>query len=105
MGARLGSDEAAAWTGLVANLLVLPGLGSLMAERRVGWAQAALATAGAALTLLWLAAFVRDWIRAGAFPFDAGPALGEGLLGIALFFAAWLWSLATSLEVIRRARR
>ena len=43
-------DEARAWTSLMTNLLVLPGLGSLLAGRRAGWPQAALALAGFALS-------------------------------------------------------
>jgi hypothetical protein len=101
---RLGGDEAAAWSGMAANLLVLPGLGSLMAGRKVGWLQAVLASSGALLSLLWLVSFVRACIRLGAVPLDAGPDLGVGLAGIAAFGVAWLWALVTSLDVVRRAR-
>jgi hypothetical protein len=104
LGVRLGSDEAAAWTALATNLLVLPGLGSLMAGRKVGWPQAVLALAGAALTLLWLVSFTGEWMRLGAFPLDAGPEIGRGLAGVAAFFVAWLWSLLTSLDGVRQAR-
>jgi hypothetical protein len=105
MGERLGSEEAAAWAALAANLLVLPGLGSLMASRKAGWLQAALALAGAALSLVWLIAFARVWIRLGAFPLGEELDMATGLLGIALFAAAWLWSLATSLDLLRQSRR
>jgi hypothetical protein len=99
---RVGNDEAVAWGGLVANLLVLPGLGSLLVGRRVGWIQAALAVGGFVLTLVWLVSFLRTWISLGEFPLDAGPEMGRGLYGIALFAVAWLWSLGTSLHVVWR---
>jgi hypothetical protein len=104
IGERLGSDEAAAWAALAANLAVLPGLGSLTAGRRVGWLQAALALSGGIVSLAWLAGFVREWIRLGAFPLDGGPDLSSGLAGVGAFGVAWLWSLATSLDLVRRAR-
>ena len=96
----MGNDEAVAWGGLVANLLVLPGLGSLLVGRRVGWIQAALALGGFVLTLIWLVSFLQAWISLGEFPLDAGPEMARGLYGIALFAVAWLWSLGTSLHVV-----
>ena len=96
----MGNDEAVAWGGLVANLLVLPGLGSLLVGRRVGWIQAALALGGFVLTLVWLVSFLHAWISLGEFPLDAGPDLGRGLYGMAMFGVAWLWSLGTSLHVV-----
>lgn len=101
----MGNDEAVAWGALVANLLVVPGLGSLMVGRKVGWLQAALATGGVALTLVWLVTFVNQWLGLGEFPLDLGPEIRTGLLGIVSFGAAWLWSLLTSLGALRRARR
>jgi len=102
---RVGNDEAVAWGGLVANLLVLPGLGSLLVGRKVGWIQATLALGGFVLTLVWLVSFVRAWSSLGAFPLDAGPEVKTGLLGLALFAVAWLWSVGTSLSVAWRMGR
>jgi hypothetical protein len=101
----VGNDEAVAWGGLVANVLVLPGLGSLLVGRKVGWVQAALALGGFVLTLVWLVSFVRAWISLGAFPFDAGPEMKTGLFGIVVFAVAWLWSVGTSLSVAWRTGR
>lgn len=101
----MGNDEAVAWGALVANLLVLPGLGSLMVGRKVGWIQAALATGGVALMLVWLVTFVNQWLSLGEFPLDSGPEIRTGLFGIVGSGSAWLWSLVTSLEALRRARR
>lgn len=101
----MGNDEAVAWGGLVANVLVLPGLGSLLVGRKVGWAQAALAVGGFVLTLVWLVSFVRAWISLGAFPLAAGLDMEAGLFGIVVFAVAWLWSVGTSLSVAWRTGR
>ena len=97
-------DEARAWTSLMTNLLVLPGLGSLLAGRRVGWPQAALALAGFALSTVWLGWFVIAWSRTGSFPLDGGPYLPMGLLGVFLFGVSWVWGLLTGLAVVRESR-
>ena len=96
-------DEALAWASLITNLLVLPGLGSLLAGRRAGWPQAALALAGFALSTVWLAWFVIAWSRTG-FPLDGGPYLPLGLLGVFLFAVSWVWGLITGLAVVRESR-
>jgi hypothetical protein len=86
------------------NLLVLPGLGSLMAGRREGWPQAALALAGFALSTVWLLWFVVTWSRTGSFPLDGGPYLPMGALGVVVFAVSWVWGLFTGLRVVRESR-
>lgn len=103
--ARGPIDETAAWTCLGINLAVLPGLGSLIAGRRApGAVQALIASAGAGLSLFWLVAFFRQWSEDGFFPADGGESFRFGVIGVALFAAAWLWSLATSLSILRGIR-
>jgi len=97
-------DEARAWACLLTNLLVLPGLGSLMAGRRAGWPQAALALVGFALTTVWLGWFLLAWSRGGEFPLDPGPYFSVGAAGILIFGVSWLWGLLTGLVVLRGAR-
>lgn len=97
-------DPSRALSCLAANLLVLPGLGTLVAGRRWGMTQAALALVGFVLTLAWLASFAMAWIRLGAIPLTGGPHLSWGILGVGVFGAAWLWSLATGLAVLRETR-
>jgi hypothetical protein len=98
-------DEARAWACLMTNLLVLPGLGSLLGGRRAGWAQAALALVGFALSAVWLVWFVAAFLREGGFPLDGGPYLPMGILGVALFGASWVWGLATGLSLVSGSRR
>jgi hypothetical protein len=98
-------DETRAWACLGMNA-AMPGLGSALAGRfAAGAAQALLALAGAGACLWWIVLFVDEWRRLGHYPWGGGEHLVLGLLGIGLFAAGWLWSLATSAAVIRAARR
>ena len=102
--ARRQLDETLAWSALATNLLVLPGLGSIMTRRLVaGACQVVLALLGAALTVYWLVLFTAVWIRQGAFP-EAPPSLALGVGGLGVLVFAWLWSLGTSLSVLRTGR-
>jgi hypothetical protein len=88
------------------NLMVLPGLGSFLARRRVaGVLQAMVAGTGAGLSVWWLFMLVRQWAEEGYFPIDGGEHFRIGIIGVLIFATAWVWSLATSLAVIRAARR
>jgi hypothetical protein len=91
---------------LLTNLLVLPGLGSLMARRRgTGVLQILLALTGFGLTGYWFTTFCVAWWQTRSFPFDGGLRLGWGLLGVLLFLAGWGWALATGLRILRAARK
>jgi hypothetical protein len=95
-------DETRAWTLLGINLAVLPGLGSILAGRRLaGIAQAIVSSAGAILSTWWLLLLLRQWADEGYFPADGGNDLRIGVAGVVLFGISWLWSLVTSLSVLR----
>jgi hypothetical protein len=88
------------------NLLVLPGLGSFLVRRRIaGAAQAMLAAVGAGMSLWWLVLLARQWAEDGYFPIDGGDSFRLGITGALLFAVAWLWSLATSVSVLRAVKR
>jgi len=91
---------------LAANLLVAPGLGSFMARRPVlGAGQFTLALAGFLFFCAWFIDVLRQYY--GLMEHDLTPKLHHWLafVGIAIFFAAWLWSLFTSLAIFRAARQ
>ncbi len=98
-------DKSTAWSCTITNLAALPGLGSLAAGRRIGYAQAAVALAGFGLSLLWMGLFIRDWRAQGELPIGWRPTLWVGITGIGLFGAGWLWALVTSRSLLREARR
>jgi hypothetical protein len=99
-------DQTTARNCLLANLLVLPGLGSLMARQwMAGVFQIVLTFAGMGLTLYWFVTLFMECWQTKSFPFDGGPHLRWGLLGVLLFLAGWGWGLATGLRIARAARK
>mgnify|MGYP000265344530 CR=1 FL=1 len=95
-------DRTARRQYLVVNLLVLPGLGTFLAgRRRLGILQAMLALTGFGLTGVWFATFGAAWWQTREFPLDGGPHFAWGITGVALFLAAWCWSLATGWKWLR----
>ena len=100
-------NQSMGWTALAINLGATPGLGSYLAGHRgVGLLQMGLSVSGFIAILFWFWELVRgawDSVQAG----DAvvwPPAQGL-ILGGALFGAAWLWSLVTSLQILRDLRK
>ena len=101
--------------GFVATNLALPGFGSLMAKRAVGWPQAALTVAGFALTMIFGVRFV-GWFFQNTdalYGSQADPietltnvwrAVRWALLGIGLFAVSGLWALTTNAAILRSAR-
>ena len=90
------------------NLCATPGLGSVTAGRiGSGVGQLALAIAGFVVFVIW---FVRTMTAFYAQMSESPPPTSGGgirlaLVGASLFVAAWLWSLVTSLSLLREARR
>ena len=94
-----------AWTLLLLNLLVLPGLGSLLGRHRLsGLAQIVLTVAGFVMSVLWFVAFLTACLRDGQLPADGGAYARCGVTGLVLFLGGWLWSLASSVQILRQAR-
>jgi hypothetical protein len=98
-------DDSRAWTCLTTNLVGLPGLGSLLGRRLVAaTGQLVLSLSGAGISLWWIVSVLAYWLRNGELP-PPGPDLLYAAGGLALFGLGWLWSLATSLLLLREARR
>ncbi len=113
------SPREAAKGCLTANLAV-PGLGSILVGRKIGFVQMAIYFAGFALTLTFglrliysalsnWSAFYAEFYSPGA---DVLYALSDlwqrtrwALLGIFLFLISWVWALATSRAVIAEANK
>ncbi len=99
-----GRGRQAAW-GFVLGNLVLPGLGTFAARRRLeGALQLVVSQTGFGLMVVWTVSFVRTWMRQGSLPEDFGPHAGLCALGLALFFLAWIWSLASSYGILQDSR-
>jgi hypothetical protein len=103
-------NRAEAWGCFTANL-ALPGSGSLVAGRAVGYFQLALTAIGLLITLvtslqcfLW---FFQNWggvAEGGGDPLESlrqiWVAVRWPLLGMLIFILSFLWALMTSLQVL-----
>jgi hypothetical protein len=99
-------DETLAWGCLAANLIGVPGVGTAMAGRRTeGLGQVILAVGGGIPLTWFLLAYVAAVLRTQALPPDDGPDVRALVLGLGLFLAGWLWSLVSSVSIVREARR
>jgi hypothetical protein len=104
-----------AWLCFSSNAAV-PGTGSLLGGRWLGYPQLLLGLAGFGLSIwfslrlfIW---FARHWSVVRTAEIDPAEMLmaiwmpGRWIaLGFVLFAAAWLWSMATSIALLRTARR
>ncbi len=96
-------DHASAWACLLSNALALPGLGSLLAGRRSGFFQVAVALVGFGLVMVWLISFAGLWIYLGEMPRHGGLYRNYGLLGLGMSVISWVWAFFTSLSILREA--
>ena len=107
-------DRNIATAFLGANL-GLPGLGSIMAGRRVvGTLQLLMSLGGFALTLVFASWFLKTWKMNHELPMITIQRTGElppgllhhvliGLAGMAVFAVAWLWSAFTGFQIRSKA--
>jgi len=113
LGRREPLSRQTAWGCLTGNL-ALPGSGSLVAGRRVGYAQLALAAIGLLLTMIFGVRFIlwffSNWARFHDPSEDPVATLTEmwialrwAVLGLGLFIASCLWALATSFSILHSA--
>ena len=107
-------DRQAAQACIAANL-GMPGAGSLMAGRRIGYGQMAVALLGLGVTLvcglMFAVWYIQNLDRLRAPEADPLVVLAElwrqlrgALAGMGLFFIGWLWALTTSLGILRGTR-
>jgi hypothetical protein len=99
---------------LMMNLGV-PGSGSLMAGRVVGYLQLVLTAAGMMVSMIFAGKFITwffaNWSRLQNPSNDPMEMLGEiwqavkgPLAGLALFGFAWLWGLASGLSILGKSK-
>lgn len=89
-------DRSKAKACMAANTFVLPGLGSILAGRKVGYPQAVLGVVGFSLSSLWLIGFVLNFLRTGD-PYEAlFDQLPLAVGSVAMFAIAWTWAQFTN---------
>ena len=91
---------------VLVNLGATPGLGSLMARRIfAGICQLLLALAGFVLIVGWMfELFYRVFLQQLGNPVPPDSSGWMWKWGLLLFGAGWLWSLVTSLSLLRQAK-
>ncbi len=97
-------DRSAAWACLMTNLLVFPGIGSILAGRRLGYAQTVLGIAGFGLNLFFALRILHQWFQWDQEP---GPLLHDlvySAVGLGVFLTGWMWGLITGLTLMRETR-
>lgn len=115
LGNRIGLNRTTAHSCMGTNL-ALPGVGSLLAGRTVGYAQAALTLTAFVLTMLFgvkfLVWYLTHWSVINSPEADPVETLLSvwrqvrwALLGMGVFAVAWLWAMVTSVSILRQARR
>lgn len=113
LGPRRALSRQTAWGCLTSNL-ALPGSGSLVAGRPVGYLQLVVALGGFAVSAVFGVRFIvwqlANWTRFHGPQADPAADLAEiwlhlrwALLGMATVFFAVFWALITSLAILRSA--
>jgi hypothetical protein len=87
---------------LILNLLVIPGIGSLMAGRKgEGAAQMVMSVVGMVLTVLWLGYVIFTLLKTRSLYIPVDGFFKVGLVGLGIFVTGWLWSFKTGMDVSR----
>jgi len=101
-----------AWACAAMNQLAFPGLGTIMAGRRIGYVQATIMVAGFCLflgfMLFYFAWFARFMSFGGGEQVDQygyRSWLWMLFIGLGLSAFAWCWALVDSLSIVRQAPR
>lgn len=97
--------ESSARNCFLINQFATPGLGSLMVGRWLaGIPQLLLACAGFCMFVGWFILTMRETYSMSDFSYEPKSYAWLGGSGAIVFAAAWLWSLITSIQVIRAAK-
>lgn len=107
------SGHSRAWSYVVLNLLAFPGMGTIMARRTTGYLQATLSLIGFGMFVGFVLWFMVGLVR------TAGDMSGDldaywrfvrsrawiAWAGLVVCAVAWFWSLFSSVQILRAARR
>jgi hypothetical protein len=98
-------SRTTARNSFLVNQLATPGLGSLMGGRHLaGTGQLLLALIGFGLVVAWFISLLTQMYQQIDSDIPPKPVAWLGEAGGLTFAAAWLWSLVTSLSLLREAR-
>ncbi len=92
-------DEKSARGCLVINLAFWPGLGSVLARRKSGWVQMAMALLALFLVMFALQQFVAMIMNETRPPTWQDHFVWEAGAGFGLFLSAWIWGAITGFAI------
>ena len=99
-------SRARAMSCVLANQLATPGLGSLIAGRWLaGFGQLVLSVAGFVMITVWFFEIMFQYYGQISGSVQPHPVGWIGEWGAILFAVSWLWSLVTSISLLREASR
>jgi hypothetical protein len=94
----------AAWVCLLLNLLVLPGLGSLIVRQpRKAFIQIVLALGGIALSMIGLGPVLKQFVQTNELPDQLGNGFWMAVAGVVLFLIAWVWAFIGSVSAVAKS--
>ena len=93
-------SQTRVWTCALTNVLLCPGLGTIMGRRRVGYFQLGLAIGGFLMTLAGLGGYIMEFLRTLEPPPLSGRPFWLGVGGMGIFVLAWLWSAISSVQLL-----
>ena len=97
------------WVCVTINQAAFPGLGTILSGRRIGYAQATIMLAGFFMTMAFMLYYLTcatryattaTWTEA-EFSSKYKPHLWALYWGIGCCVTAWIWSLASSLQILK----
>lgn len=99
-------NQALAQKCFLINQFATPGLGSLMGQRFIsGVGQLLLALVGFVLVMGWFILMMTESFRLAESDAPVKSYAWIGIAGGAIFAAAWGWSLITSIDLLRHAKK
>ena len=94
----------AAWVCLLLNLLVLPGLGSLIVRQPLKAAiQIVLALGGIVLSTVGVAPALKTFVQTNEFPDHISGSFWMAIVGVILFLTAWIWAMIGSVSAVAKS--
>lgn len=102
-------NRSEAWRCLMINQLACPGLGTIIAAQKIGFAQAGIMLAGFFVAMGYLCWLIFHQVQ---LVFDMEVTMQQfnetrfdywwvGAFGFGLCLIAWLWSLITSIQLVK----
>src|SRR6476620_10583886 len=96
-----------AWTCAATNQLAFPGLGTVMAGRKIGYVQAAIMVCGFLLTMYFFCWYIGNLVQAPfqtnwddqAFSREVSRQKWTAIIGAGVCLLAWCWALFSSLGI------